>query len=83
MKLTREEILNKLVDILVALDASYGEIAPTITESTALAGDLNFDSVSMLYMMMAIEQRLGIMLEGISADGTVGDIVDFIYGKQN
>ena len=83
MKPTREEILKNLVDILVALDERYAEKAPTITESTTLAGDLEFDSVSMLYMMVAIENRMGVMLEGITPDGTVGDIVDYLYGKQN
>ena len=83
MQMPREEILKKLVDILVALDDRYAEKATTITESTTLAGDLEFDSVSMLYMMVAIESSLGVMLEGITPDGTVGDIVDFICGKQN
>lgn len=83
MKLSREEILKKLVDILVALDERYREKAPTVTESTTLVGDLEFDSVSMLYMMIAIEESLGVLLEGVSLSSTVGDIVDYIYGKLN
>lgn len=81
--MTRNEILTKLVNILVTMDEGYSAIAPTITESTTIVGDLNLASVSTLYLIIAIEETFGVFFDGSVNFNTVGEIVDYIYGKVN
>lgn len=83
MAMTRKEIFDKLIEILVAMDGGYAEIAPTITESTTLTGDLNLASVSMLYLIIAMEESFGILFDGTTVANNVGELVDYIQGKLN
>ena len=80
MKMNREEILEKLADIVAASDKSDGEVRHEIREDTLLKKDLGFDSMHMLFMAVLIEETFKIRLENIKGLNlqTVGDVVNLI-----
>ncbi len=76
----REEIIEKLREILAA--AGDGTV-PAVSEKSNLATDLGLSSVSMLYMVIAIEEEFGIRFDDVGASDFVllSDVVDYIEGK--
>ncbi len=80
--MTRQEIFDKLMEILAAAEGS-DEIVKSCTESSRLRADLGLNSVNILYMVIAIEEAFGIYFDdvGVNAFETVGDTVDYIEGK--
>ena len=76
----REDIIEKLREILAA--AGDGTV-PALSEDSNLASDLGLSSVSMLYMVIAIEEEFGIRFENIGASDfvTLGDVVSYIEDK--
>lgn len=80
--MTRQEIFDKLMEILAAAEGS-DEIVKNCTESSRLRADLGLNSVNILYMVIAIEEAFGIYFDdvGVNAFETVGDTVDYIEGK--
>lgn len=79
--LTRSDILDKLKDILIAMDSKNASKVMSVTEQTKLVTDLGLASVSMLYMVIAIEETFGIVFDNESPFVTVGEVVDFIEEK--
>jgi acyl carrier protein len=81
MQLTREEIIDKLKEILreeqddVSLD--------NITEDSDLTVDVGLNSVGMLFMVIAIEESFNIRFEGVGIEDfkTIRDVTDYIVGK--
>lgn len=80
--MNRAEIIDKLKDILAATDGSGKDKFAGVTDSTALATELGFTSVNILYMVIVIEEAFGIRFENVrvSSFATVGDVVDYIEG---
>ena len=80
--MTRQEIFDKLMEILAAAEGS-GDIVKNCTETSRLRADLGLNSVNILYMVIAIEEAFGIYFDdvGVNAFETVGDTVDYIEGK--
>ena len=76
----REEIIEKLREILAA--AGNGTV-PALSEDCNLATDLGLSSVSMLYMVIAIEEEFGIRFDDVGASDFVllSDVVDYIEEK--
>ena len=76
----REEIIEKLREILAA--AGDGTV-PAVSEDSNLATDLGLSSVSMLYMVIAIEEEFGIRFDDVGASDFVllSDVVDYIEEK--
>ncbi len=81
--MNRAEIIEKLKEIMLAADDRRSDAVYSCTESSNLTTDLGFSSVSMLYMVIAVEEEFGIRFEniGVSDFVTLGDVVDYIEGK--
>ena len=81
--MTRQEIMEKLQDIVLFADENGGEITEKMTENSKIITDLGFTSVNMLYMVIAIEESFNIRFDnvGMADFVTVGDLVDYIAGK--
>lgn len=83
MQLSRNEIIEKLKDILVSAGDGNTAMVDSCTESTKLITELGLSSVSMLFMVIAIEEEFGIRFDnvGVSDFETLGNVVDYIEGK--
>ena len=81
--MTRTEIIEKLREILLATDDRNQAVLATCTEQARLGADLGFSSVSMLYMVIAIEEEFNIRFDNVGASDfeTLGDVVDYIEAK--
>lgn len=79
--MNREQILEKLKEILLSADA--GSCIDSVTEQTALLTDLGLSSVSMLYLMIATEEEFGVRFDDVGMNDlqTVGDVITVIEGK--
>ena len=79
--MNREQILEKLKEILLSADA--GCRIDSVTEQTALLADLGLSSVNMLYLMIATEEEFQIRFDDVGMNDlqTVGDVVTIIEGK--
>lgn len=83
MSMNRNEILEKLKEILVAADERGSDLIDSLSEQTHLQDDLALSSVNMLYMMIATEEVFNIRFDdvGVGEFKTVGDVVTYIGGK--
>ncbi len=83
--LTRSEITEKLKDILLFADPNSAEVIKKADESSVLSTDLGFSSVSVLYMVIAIEEAFSIEFEGVTMSDfeTLGDVITYIERKVN
>ena len=81
--MTREQIIDKLREILVAADGRGQGSVMDVGEDTNLFTDLGLTSVSMLYMVIAIEEDFNIRFENVGASDftTLGDVVDYIEAR--
>ena len=81
--MTRSEIIEGLRDILLAADDRNTAALANCSEQSRLMADLGFSSVSMLYMVIAIEEVFSIRFDnvGMSDFETLGDVVDYIEKK--
>ena len=83
MELTRTEITERLREILLAADDRNRDVVAACTEDSRLVADLGFTSVSMLYMVIAIEEEFDIRFENVGANDfeTLGEVVDYVEAK--
>ena len=83
MAKTRTEIIERLRDILLAADARNRDRVLQCTEDSKLVADLGFSSVSMLYMVIAIEEEFDIRFDNVGTSDfvTLGDVVNYIEAK--
>ncbi len=83
MEQKRTEIMERLREILLAADDRNREAVEACGDDTRLVADLGFSSVSMLYMVIAIEEEFDIRFENVgTADfETLGQVVDYIEAK--
>lgn len=79
--MTREEIFNILKEVISTIKPKLD--VNTVTESSQLITELGLDSLSMLLIAIAIENRFGIQV-----DNTAGlqfqkasDVIDYIEKK--
>ncbi len=81
--MSRTEIIEKLKEILLAADDRNRDKVLACTEDSRLVADLGFSSVSMLYMVIAIEEEMDIRFENVGASDfeTLGDVVNYIEAK--
>ena len=81
--LTRTEIAEQLKEILLSADDRAQSAVTAATEDTKLQTELGLTSVSMLYLVIAIEEEFGIRFEGVSASDfrTFGDVIDYVEKK--
>lgn len=83
MSVSRNEILEKLKEILVAADESNRARLDSVTEASNLFTDLGLNSVNMLYLIIATEEVFQIRFDDVGANQfqTVGDVVGYLEGK--
>ena len=81
--LTRTEILEKLKDILLFADEKNRDIIEKCDEDTKLVTELGFNSVSVLYMVIAIEESFGIVFGNVTVNDfeTIGDVITYIADR--
>lgn len=81
MLMSREQILEKLKEILLSADA--GASIDDIAEQTELLAGLGLSSVNMLYLMIATEEEFGVRFDDVGMNDlqTVGDVITVIEGK--
>ncbi|MBQ6332823.1 MAG: hypothetical protein IJI34_08715 [Clostridia bacterium] len=81
--MSRTEIIEKLKEILLAADDRNRDKVLACTEDSRLVADLGFSSVSMLYMVIAIEEEMTIRFDNVGASDfeTLGDVVTYIEAK--
>ena len=81
--LTRAEIFEKLKEILLFTDDKNKEKLEQIDENTKLVTELGFTSVSVLYMVIAIEESFGIVFGDVSMNDfeTIGDVITYIEAR--
>ena len=83
MQLTRQQILEKLKEVLTFVDGTKADIINGSDESTRLNEDLGLTSVGMLFTVISIEESFNIVFDDIGMDDlkTVGDVIDYISEK--
>lgn len=79
--LNKDDILNQLKDILVGMDSKNAEKMENLTMDTKLVTELGLSSVSMLYLVIAIEETFNVEFDNEKPFETVGEVVDFIAAK--
>ena len=81
--LTRKKILEKLKSILIDMNRNDAAKTEKIGEDDKLLTGLGIDSVSMLYMVIAVEETFGIEFDTDKPFVTVGEVIDYIERKVN
>ena len=81
--MTREEILEKLKNIIVESKEDNNFDVSKINEDTQLLRDLGFDSLAMVYMAVILEQKFNCKInnEDYKKIKTVGDVIDIVLIK--
>ncbi|MBR2620786.1 MAG: acyl carrier protein [Clostridia bacterium] len=84
MALSRNEIKEKLADIMKMVMRDRLPDLSALREDSHLVNDLGLNSVGVLYIVIAIEEFFGIEFEnvGFGDFATIGDVVDYIEQKQ-
>ena len=81
--LSREEIFEGLKRILLIIDPNKKEQLSKVNEDTRLQEELGLTSVSLLYLVVAIEEEFNIEFDDIGIEDfkTVGQTIDYIKSK--
>ena len=77
--MSREEVFNGLKEVLAIVKPSLDQ--SSITDDSNLWTDLGIDSLSILLISIAIENKFGFKFEGVPPFKTVGDVVDYVAQK--
>ena len=72
----REQIFNELKEILKLIKPSAD--FSTINEDSQLVRDVGLDSLTILLLSLAIENKFGFKFEGNPKFTTVGEVIDFV-----
>lgn len=83
--MTRQEIKNKLADIMKLAMPNMEINDETMKDSANLTADMGLSSVGILYVVIGIEELFGIRFDdvGFGDFTTLGDVVDYIERKVN
>ncbi len=83
MALSRNEIKEKLGDILGMAMRDADVDITALDESSDLVTDLGLNSVGVLYIVIAIEEFFNIEFENVGFGDfkTLGDVIDYIEKK--
>lgn len=71
-----QEILEKLREILSVVKPQID--VKDVTPDTLLANDLGIDSLSMMLMALAIEDKFGFRFDTVKPFITLGEVCDYI-----
>lgn len=75
--LSRDDVYKKIVEVI----AQKLQIDPTTISSGATLQDLGADSLDIVEIVMAIEERLEVAIDDAQAEKlhTVDDVVNYVY----
>ena len=81
--MTRNEVIAKLKEILIAADDGNRAAVEACTEASNLITDLGFSSIAMLYMVISVEEAFGVRFDdaNMSDLNTLGKVADYIEAK--
>ena len=85
MAMSRNEITEKLADVMRLVMPDAGFDPSELREDMTLVGDLGLSSVGVLYVVIAIEEFFNIRFGdvGFSDFETVGDVISYIEEQTN
>jgi acyl carrier protein len=72
----RENIFNELKEILKLIKPSAD--FSTINDDSQLVRDVGLDSLTILLLSLAIENKFGFKFEGNPKFTTVGEVIDYV-----
>ena len=72
----RKDILEDFKEILQLIKPSLD--LSTVNEDTQLISDIGLDSLTIMLLSLAIENKFKIKFEGALKFNTVGDVIDYI-----
>lgn len=72
----REAILKELKEILTLIKPSMD--LTSVTEDSQLVRDVGLDSLTILLLSLAVENKFGFKFEGTPKFETVGEVIDYI-----
>lgn len=83
MQLTRNEIVEKLKNVILMATGEDEASLENWTEQSNLTTDLGLSSVGVLYVVIAIEEFFSIQFDdvGFSDFKTVSDVISYIENK--
>ena len=74
--MNRQEILEGLNEILQLIKPSLN--LSSVNEDTQLISDIGLDSLTIMLLSLAIENKFKIKFEGALKFSAVGDVIDYI-----
>jgi acyl carrier protein len=74
--MNRQEILEGLKEILQLLKPSLD--LSKVNEDSQLISDIGLDSLTIMLLSLAIENKFNFKFEGALQFNTVGDVIDYI-----
>ena len=82
--LSREEIFEGLKEVLVMIDPSKKEVVDKLTEEFRLVEDIGLASVSLLYLVIAIEEKFNVEFGDLGVEDfkTVKQTINYIQEVQ-
>ena len=82
--MSRNEIFNKLKELIKLANSSNPEVLDSCNEESDLRGDLGLTSIGVLYLAISIEQEFNIEFTDSSFDDftRVKDVIDYIEKNQ-
>lgn len=72
----REKIFDGLKEILTLIKPNKD--LTSVDENSQLVRDVGLDSLTILLLSLAIENKFGLKFEGTPQFATVGDVLDYI-----
>lgn len=74
--MTREDIFNELKEILTLIKPSKD--LSSVYESSQLVRDVGLDSLTIMLLSLAVENKFQFKFEGTPKFNTVGEVIDYI-----
>ena len=83
--MTRQEVIEKLKDIILFAMPNKKDVIENCTENSNLTTDVGLNSVGLLYIVIAVEEFFHVSFEDVSFDDfkTVRDVVDYILKESD
>ena len=72
----REEIFNGLKEILLQVKPNLD--LTSVNEDSQLVRDLGLDSLIILLVSLAVENKFGFKFDGMPKFNTVGEVMDYV-----
>ena len=81
--MTREEIIQKLKDIIKFAMPNKAELIESCSEDSNLTTDVGLNSVGLLYVVIAVEEFFNVSFDNVAFSdfATVKDVIDFIQAN--